>query len=55
MSGSQCVLAAATEHDRYRAWLDPEHRALGSFADPFKSDPHLLNETTVHKPGDPSI
>jgi hypothetical protein len=33
--------------------LNPDHNALGSFSDPFKSDPHLLDETTVHKPGDP--
>jgi len=32
--------------------LNPDHNAVGSFADPFKSDPHLLDETTVFKPGD---
>jgi hypothetical protein len=33
--------------------VNPDHEALGSFADPFKSDPHLLERTTVHKVGDP--
>jgi hypothetical protein len=40
-------------HKRTEFVLNPDHDALGSFSDPFKSDPHLLDETTVHRHGDP--
>jgi hypothetical protein len=41
-----------SHHKRTQFLLNPDHDALGSFADPFKSDPHLLDETTVHGVGD---
>lgn len=41
-----------SHHKRTQFLLNPDHNALGSFSDPFKSDPHLLDETTVYKPGD---
>jgi hypothetical protein len=42
-----------SHHQRTEFVLNPDHDALGSFADPFGTDPHLLNETIVHKHGDP--
>ena len=41
-----------SHHKRTQFLLNPDHNALGSFADPFKSDPHLLDETAVIKPPD---
>lgn len=41
-----------SHHKRTQFLLNPDHNALGSFADPFKSDPHLLDETAVVKPPD---
>lgn len=53
IDGKKGYTREQSHHKRTQFILNPDHKALGSFADPFKSDPHLLNETTVHRHSDP--
>ena len=53
INGKKGYTREQSHHKRTEFVLNPDHKALGSFADPFKSDAHLLNETTVHRHGDP--